>query len=221
MLFLMQTGTAFASVDAYVVQNQSGDVLFYDLKDLKTALTNSLVYGASSDQAKLWANFGDMKKTGKLLALHDDSNGYIDYNAVKGALLQSVISGTAFTVDGYTQGSSATKATGIPATLKKVEVQNGTVGYSDYNNNGSSSPSFTLVATATELIGNKSVSVTLNTQNDTNYKVTVNGIELQYSATKDQFVGLLETNLSQDALKALTVVTLVAQNDSFEVTSIE
>ncbi|KUO79102.1 MAG: hypothetical protein APF81_09400 [Desulfosporosinus sp. BRH_c37] len=61
----------------------------------------------------------------------------------------------------------------------------------------------TYMVTAGDFLGKKYVTVTLNTENDTQYAVNVEGIELTYSEAKDAFVGILDTN------KAATELTTV------------
>ena len=64
-------------------------------------------------------------------------------------------------------------------------------------------PTYTITAQESELLGVKIITVTLNTANDTQYTVSVDGTKLEYSTLKDSFVGLLETTNN----KFTTVVT--------------
>ncbi len=193
ILLFTFSAPAMAAITKIIAIDQAGDYYEYSCTDLNEAYMNSLL---ELPGAELYDHFRTMKS---IKAFYDDVRGYVDYNDVYNAYLNSLLGGIPFSADTYT--STVAVQAQMPETFQVVTLVNGQVTLESV----SVLPAFTMQVEAGLAPGKSTVIVTLNTATPEKYEVSVAGTVLTYHSENRVFCGEVETIKAIDSNVTVTV----------------
>lgn len=181
ILFILMIFTvpAFANVSKYITQ-LDGIAYEYDYEQLKKSYTNS-VLGLGGTEL-----FQDYQQAGILFAMYDDEKGYVDYENIRDAYTQAILTGSAFELNNYvsTCGIEAT----MPEEVTVVSIVNGKISKTTKAVEGTVGVKNFQTASSLEM-GKILVIVELDSLTPENYDVFVKDTKLNYNEAAGKFTG--------------------------------
>lgn len=193
----------FAEVTHYIVEDVRGDTYQYDFQQLKDSYRNKLLGISGSELYEDYNNHNE-----KLKALLDTQNGYVDYDNVKQAYRDALLTGETFILGDYTQSDEVVKAD-MPSTVKNITFKDGQIKVEDEVIDETNLPTYNFDTAPSLEMGKTFVMVELNTDTPEDYEVYVSSVKLGYNASAHKFIGDV---LSSDAVKNKVIIKSIKDN---------
>lgn len=202
---------AMAAITKYAVTSPEGTMYVYDYQELSQSFMNHYL---GIPGAEL---FNDYARAGTLTALYDSEKGWVDYNDIKSAYYNAVLSAQTFDLATYVQNQAV--AADMPPEVQEVAFENGQIVRTRVQL-GQQLPAIKSFEAVPSLeMGKKLVIVELDTDTPEKYEVYVKDTKLEFNAEAGKFIGDVP---DADAIEANVEIKLVEQaGEDFEVISIE